>query len=221
MPIQDEEFWAPRRCFLPPIDEIYFAQGLLDAAAEAHLEGEASLVAKLLVKADLQAIGDWTQSIWGWGANKERVVRFREVPGLPPRLPGKHPVRMPPISVRRAMIERDGWHCRFCGIPLVGKEARDAILLRYPGALRWTNRNKNAEQHWAFQCMWAQYDHLVPHARGGDSSLENMVLTCAPCNFGRADLLLEEVGIVDPRTRTIVRSGWDGLERFLREPFAK
>ncbi|TXG75932.1 hypothetical protein E6Q11_05910 [Candidatus Dojkabacteria bacterium] len=34
---------------------------------------------------------------------------------------------------------------------------------------------------------------MIPHARGGDNSLENMILTCSACNFGRMNLLLEEV----------------------------
>jgi len=72
----------------------------------------------------------------------------------------------------------------------------------------------NASQHRAFQALWVQYDHLLPHARGGDNSLDNMVITCAPCNFGRGDYTLEKMGLNDPRTRDPVRSTWDGLERF-------
>jgi 5-methylcytosine-specific restriction endonuclease McrA len=60
-----------------------------------------------------------------------------------------------------------------------------------------------------------QYDHLVPHARGGGNGLDNIVITCGPCNFGRMERTLEEVGLIDPRTRAPVRSSWDGLERYL------
>ncbi|WP_370245679.1 HNH endonuclease [Acidipila sp. EB88] len=64
--------------------------------------------------------------------------------------------------------------------------------------------------------MWAQYDHVLPHARGGDTSLDNLLLTCAPCNFGRMNSTLDEVGIQDPRLRAIRPSTWDGLERLCR-----
>ena len=73
---------------------------------------------------------------------------------------------------------------------------------------------KNIEQHAAFQAMWVQYDHVLPIARGGTSTLDNMVITCAACNYGRMDYTLEEVGLTDPRKRKPMRSGWDGLERF-------
>jgi 5-methylcytosine-specific restriction endonuclease McrA len=63
--------------------------------------------------------------------------------------------------------------------------------------------------------MWLQYDHLVPHAKGGNNDLENVVVTCAPCNFCRMEYTLEEVGISDPRERTPISSSWDGLERLL------
>jgi len=55
---------------------------------------------------------------------------------------------------------------------------------------------------------------LLPHARGGGNSLENLLITCAPYNYGRGHHLIEEVGLADPRNRPPVRSDWDGLERF-------
>jgi 5-methylcytosine-specific restriction endonuclease McrA len=75
--------------------------------------------------------------------------------------------------------------------------------------------DRNAEQHAGLQAMWVQYDHVVPHARGGDNALTNLVVACAPCNCARMDYTLEEVGLLDPRTREPVRSSWDGLERLL------
>ncbi len=62
--------------------------------------------------------------------------------------------------------------------------------------------------------MWVQYDHIVAHARGGDNSIDNMVITCAPCNYAKWNYLCEEIGLIDPRTREPMRSTWDGLERF-------
>ncbi len=86
------------------------------------------------------------------------------------------------------------------------------IKKAYPKVLLWGS--KNVEQHAAFQAMWLQYDHLLPHARGGDNELNNMVITCAPCNYGRCDSLVEEVGLLNPMEQDPVISPWDGLERF-------
>jgi 5-methylcytosine-specific restriction endonuclease McrA len=43
-------------------------------------------------------------------------------------------------------------------------------------------------------------DHVVPRSRGGGTSWENMVTSCAPCNLRKADRLPHEVGM-QPRTR--------------------
>jgi 5-methylcytosine-specific restriction endonuclease McrA len=111
-----------------------------------------------------------------------------------------------------ALIQRDGHHCRFCGTPVIRKEVRRRVTSAYPDLRIWGVGNIN--QHAAFQTMWAQFDHILPYTRGGTNEIDNLVVTCAPCNFGRMQYTLEEVGLVDPRTRDPVRSTWDGLERF-------
>jgi len=70
------------------------------------------------------------------------------------------------------------------------------------------------QQHAAFQAMCVQYDHLLAHARGGANDLENMLITCAPCNYCRAEYTFAEVGLLDPLRRKPFSSTWDGLERF-------
>lgn len=66
--------------------------------------------------------------------------------------------------------------------------------------------------------MWLQYDHIVPHARGGDNSIGNVVVTCAPCNYARMDYTLDELGLENPLSREPRQSNWDGLERVLSVP---
>ena len=115
----------------------------------------------------------------------------------------------------KEILERDGHHCRFCGIPVVRKEVRDRLRKAYPKTLQWGT--KNQEQHAAFQALWVQYDHVIPHARGGRTTLDNMVITCAPCNYGRMNYLLEEVDLILPDVRSSEAYMWDGLERILKQ----
>src|SRR5262249_38234103 len=66
---------------------------------------------------------------------------------------------------------------------------------------------------------------VLPNSRGGGSTLENVVVTCAPCNFGRMETTLAEARLTDPLSRPTARkwSGfdrWDGLERFGARPRA-
>lgn len=209
-------FYNARRCFREPVPEIFEAARILDRAIDAHLVEDWALAERLIRDADIPELYIWTDSIWG--RHNQALHRVRKVADAPPPLPPKSRAqpRMPIAATRRALIERDGYHCRFCGIPVISESVRNRIKLRYPLALRWGRTV--GEQHRAFQCMWLQYDHIVPHARGGDSSLENMVVTCAPCNFGRAGYTLAEVGLTDPLRTPVQPSDWDGLERFPKAP---
>lgn len=202
---------TPRRCLRDPVPAIADAARSLDAAVTAHLNGRRSEAAELIRDADRLEIREWVESLWGKNSqyNKPRkLVASREA--LSPGQRAKE--RMPDSRLRRTLLDRDGFHCRFCGIPVVRREVRARICRAYPELRIWGKTN--SLQHAAFQAMWVQYDHVVPHAFGGQNDLENMVIACAPCNFGRVDYSLEEMDLADPRLREPVASTWDGLERF-------
>lgn len=198
-------------CLCPPVPQIAVAAKLLDDAVSAHLNCDFDRAALLISEANLEEIRQWTEGLWG---KRSQYVRPRVVTNSPPHLPlsERVPLRMPSVVERRRLELRDGFHCRFCGITLIRKEIRERIRKSYPTI--WGP--KNIDQHAAFQAMWLQYDHVLPHARGGDNRFENLVITCAPCNYARMDFTLEELGLRDPRDREPVRSSWDGLERFRR-----
>ncbi|WP_022873615.1 HNH endonuclease [Nesterenkonia alba] len=40
----------------------------------------------------------------------------------------------------------------------------------------------------------ATVDHVIPRSRGGDSSWENLVACCGPCNVRKGDKTLEQLG---------------------------
>jgi hypothetical protein len=194
-----------------PIPEIFDAARLLDAAVSAHHLRKPALAEELIRLADIPAITEWTESRWGKGGPWTQPLRVADAPVFLAK-DQRLKARMPSKAERIALLARDGFHCRFCGIPLVRAETRSLIRQVFPEALRWGDRN--AEQHAAFQALWLQYDHLLPHARGGTNTLDNMLVTCAPCNNGRSNLTLEEVELSDPRLRDPIQSTWDGLERF-------
>lgn len=213
MTAESHEQLAARQCLREPIPEIADAARFLDAAVSAHTQGRTELTEELIQLADMPAIREWTDSIWG---KNSPHLKYRGVPNANSEISNgpQGKARMPTSAEKRELLKRDGYHCRFCGIPLIRKEVRERIRKIYPRVLPWGKQN--AGQHAAFQAMWLQYDHVLPHAKGGNNELENIVITCAPCNYGRMSYTLEEVGLTDPRTRDPVRSTWDGLERFRR-----
>lgn len=206
-----------RSCFRKPIPEIFEAAAYLATSVKAHRAGNFALAEKLISDADIPAISAWTDSIWG--KVTQEVHGFVAVPASPPLLPRHMRLkpRMPTAATKRALIARDRFHCRFCGIPVMRSETRGRIRLAYPQAVRWGRRN--AEQHAALQCLWLQYDHLLPNQRGGSSDIENMVVTCGPCNFGRMEHTVEEARLMNPLERLPEPSwvgyySWCGLEDF-------
>lgn len=208
-------------CFRDPIPEIFEAARLLDLAASAHLRGDRVAADRALLAADMPIIGEWLDSIW-LGRN-EPYRPLRVIAGLPPVLPKaeRFKPRDATPEMKRALVGRDGHHCRLCGIPLVRPEVRKFLTRQYPSSARWTGI-KHTEQHRGLQVMWLQYDHVIVHSRGGETTLDNLVIACAACNYGRDRFMMAEVGLRDPRLfpRTPVWDGWrewDGLERLLPE----
>lgn len=200
-----------RRCFSQPIPEIFQAAILLDDAVEQHLAGDRRRCAQLIAAADMSEIAAWTDSLWG--KQRSDIHRFRTLPESPPALDiAERPMpRMPNAAVQRSVIARDGYHCRFCGIPVIPRSVRLAMSKDYPEA-RWGTRN--IDQHAALQCMWLQFDHCLPNKRGGDSSQANIIITCAPCNFARMDWTIAEAGLEDPRDRDPEPS-WSGYDSWV------
>lgn len=121
--------------------------------------------------------------------------------------------RFPKISAPSPeMPQRDSYYCRFYKTPVIWAKVRIAIRKQYSKAVPW--EGTNATQHAAFQCMWAQYDHILPHARGGRSDLENVYLTCSACNFGRGNYLLKDFDLLHPSLHAPRQGSWDKLESF-------
>lgn len=202
-----------RKCFREPIPQISQAAQYLEEAVSAYFAGQMEEAGRLIRLADMPAIREWTDSIWG---SSSPYVQYRpSVDSIPLILTqDRVKARMPSSAIKAELHKRDGYHCRFCGIPVIRKEVRVKMMKLFPNSVSWTNRNTG--QHAAFQAMWAQYDHILPHARGGTNELDNMVITCAPCNFGRMNYTLDEVGIAHPDLSLPVVSSWSGLERILK-----
>ena len=200
-----------RSCLCEPIPEIERAALLLDQAVAAHMAGRRTEAIQALQAANIPAVRQWTEALWG--TNSGLAPKGPYWSSNPPE--ETTPARMPDATVQRALHARDGYYCRFCGIPVVRKQIRERLRRLYPEVQIWGRRN--IEQHAALQCMWAQYDHLVPHSRGGSNQLTNLVVTCAPCNYGRMQYTLEESRLLDPLHREPRRGSWTGLERLLVE----
>lgn len=201
-----------KHCLKEPDPAIYEAARILRVAVDAHLAGSRDEASTLFQSANMPEVRAWTESIWGKGW--KALVQPKVVEGAPVYLPKEQrvPVRMPTRDGEATIIARDGYHCRFCGIPVIHRRVRDRAVRLYPEVVQWGSTN--VSQHAAFQALWLQFDHILPHSRGGDNRLENVVITCAPCNYGRFHYTVEELDLIHPLEREPTRSDWNGLEDF-------
>lgn len=199
-----------RECFRAPIPEIYDVSILLKKAVEAHNKGDRQQAAKLIKQADQPPVKNWYLSISG--KFRDDIHNFIPVENLQETTPAKTKSRMPSASVKKALITRDGYHCRYCNIPVIRSEIRDLIRKNYPDVLQWGKSNK--DRHAAFLGLWLTYEHVIPHSLGGDNSLDNMIISCQACNCGKSNYSLEDFGLLDPRNSPVIKSQWNGLENF-------
>jgi 5-methylcytosine-specific restriction endonuclease McrA len=226
-----------RNHLLPPIRELFEAAALLHKAAIAHTNYDDTSAKALILQTDIDpskrsaAIFDWSEALFGGNVLsagrkispevKAQIFTYFEDPDKPRSVPPEQRASgVISKGLAKEVINRDGYFCRFCGIPVIDPRARVVLWKAYPRALRWVNpdpqkRPRNIDKHIAFQALELNLDHILPRSRGGQNTRENIIVTCAPCNCGRSHHTLAEMGLADPMSRTkAVPAGfedWSGL----------
>ena len=216
--VDDQSYWEPRRCLREPIAELYQAAAFLDRGAGAHLAGDHLRAGALFRAANTGTVRDYIESMWGKRAlwpEQQHYLRRRKVDNLPLATPEVRGMKIATVT-KREVVKRDGFLCRYCELPVIPASVRDALSWEYPIEITWEKTNDG--QHAAFQALWLQYDHVVPLSGGGKNDAENIVVSCAACNFMKWNYHLEEIGVCDPRDHAPVTSCWDGLSRLLGGP---
>ncbi|WP_111406168.1 HNH endonuclease [Meridianimarinicoccus sp. RP-17] len=200
-----------RLCIKEPIPEVRIAISVLEVAVDAHLAGDEDLAAAKFREANCPITWQWLNEAW---TKVHKNVVLKRPEGDTQEIPksDRDPDRNITQCIKDLVLERDGYRCRYCGLPVVHADIRKIARQLYPNEVPWNPRIA-AEQHSAFQAVWLQFDHVEPHSHGGKSSIENVVITCALCNFGKDRFTLRQLDIEDPRLRPPVLTNFDGLER--------
>lgn len=126
----------------------------------------------------------------------------------------RDPARMPTKTIQLRTFERDRWHCRWCGSPVLALSA-----VRHMHAVvgaAFPHGGKNVNHHGLTLAAGASLDHVVPHALGGTNGEDNLVTACWPCQFARGDDSIDRLGIVNPLdyAPAVALPGWDGCSWF-------
>lgn len=91
---------------------------------------------------------------------------------------------------RKAVLQRDGYRCIYCGLEAGGRQKGSII-----------NRGDFT------------VDHIIPRSRGGRSTWSNTACACPTCNNRKADRTPHEAGMVmlwepkTPRVNYLIASG--------------
>lgn len=116
-----------------------------------------------------------------------------------------------PIAAKLAIHRRDSWTCRYCHARTIAPPVLRFLSEIYPEEFPYHPNWRAGQVHPAYLLVSTSLDHVDPGGRGGSwLDQENLVTACWPCNTGKADLRLEEVGWT-LLSEADVHSDWDGL----------
>lgn len=101
------------------------------------------------------------------------------------------------LKEKAEIVERAAWELRsehtLMPRPVVIRLVHYVNVPRNAERRRITRRAVFARDGWACQYCGSRssltVDHVIPRSKGGDSSWENIVASCAPCNRRKGDLL--------------------------------
>ncbi len=115
------------------------------------------------------------------------------------------------ITVKVAIHRRDSWTCRYCRGRTIAPPVLRFLSEIYPDEFLFHKNWKAGKVHSAYLLLSTSLDHVDPGGRGGSwLDEDNLVTACWPCNTGKADLRLDEIGWT-LHSEEDVRSDWDGL----------
>jgi 5-methylcytosine-specific restriction endonuclease McrA len=116
-----------------------------------------------------------------------------------------------PLATTFAVFRRDSWTCRYCGGKTIPIFVLRVLSSLYPDTFPHHPNWKAGQVHPAYLLISTSLDHRDPGARGGGwTDPDNLVTACWPCNTGKADFTIEELGWT-LLGEDEVRSEWTGL----------
>ncbi len=158
---------------------------------------------------------DWTAIEWFWiESGREAERRHDELAHLAYAGAKANPAI--PAAIKRAVVARDGWRCRYCRIRVVSSATLTKLEQLLPAALPlWPAEMGSAEvtAHAAQCVLRLTWDHVAPRSAGGTNTEANVVATCGTCNFSKSSCTLDELSLLDPLSRhPLASGGWNGLD---------
>ena len=113
-----------------------------------------------------------------------------------------------PIQTQAVVFARDKYRCSYCARETVCPPALRYVSYYFPALVPYHPHGKWDKTHPLYWEAYASCDHIVPVARGGTSSLDNLATSCYKCNTIKSSWLLSELRWT---RRAVPDSEWDGF----------
>ena len=175
-------------------DEVF--SEFVDSALSVK-QGKSSRSQLLVSRESDQALHEWfcdhAQFAYKFRSGGTKHIPIQDVEIDPLRLGAKK---------SKEVNRRDNFRCRYCGHPVLPTDIF-RNLSNLVGQESFQFKGKNSKRHGIRLVFGATADHVVPWADGGRTSDANLVAACWPCNFGKYNYTLDELGMTNPLERHI------------------
>jgi 5-methylcytosine-specific restriction endonuclease McrA len=203
----DSNTWS-KESTLPKPEWMNNEVDLFIKAVEAFKAGNKNLCLEIIGQIRTAEITEWYIE-HGQMSGRHRKLQLNIPPPETIDIDLRDPVRSP-AKLQKQVFERDSYHCRYCGGKLISQEFLKTFIKRLNSPL-FSRGETNLNTHGIIHLTWPVADHVIPWNKGGRTSLDNLVSSCAPCNYGKDGYTIEQLGLIDPFTRPAKISDWDGF----------
>jgi 5-methylcytosine-specific restriction endonuclease McrA len=182
---------------------------LFEYSVEIFIRGDRDASLSCIAKIRTEEMTDWfIEHGQMSGRHRARKLNIPAPDEIPKEL--RDPVRSPK-KLQEQVFKRDGYRCRYCGQRLISQKFMRAFIkeLNSPTFQRGAT---NLGTHGIIHATWPVADHIKPWNYGGSTSMENLVSSCAACNYGKDGYTCTQLGIADPRLFEPEADEWDGLD---------
>ncbi len=148
------------------------------------------------------------------GRFRKKILNFSEPVPVEDHL--RDGVRSPK-KLQDDVFRRDGYQCRYCGSKLISQEFLKLFIkkLNDDGFKKKSPYKEN--MHGIIHVTWPVADHVHPWNLGGRTTMDNLVASCGPCNYGKFNWTIGQMGIDDPFNKPPVSSEWEGLSSYVEQ----
>lgn len=177
-------------------------------AVDLFISGNRSACLERLKQIHSEAITHWyVEHGQMSGRHRKLILNVLPPPDMPDAL--RDPVRSP-AKLQNEVFERDGYKCRYCGNKLIA-QSFFRLLIKQLNSDLFKRGTTNLTTHGILHLAWPVADHVIPWNKGGRTQLDNLVSSCASCNYGKDGYTIEQLGIENPFKREPLTDHWKGL----------